>query len=321
MSILTRSVQKPLRGDGALSDALLPAVTGNGPFIDLPTCEPLGNPGSFLNINLPLSSIINIRTTSLIAINGNLEDIENQTKVLPEGFSYLEVRLKTPASIILTGSSSSVSNYSVIDVKKGDSWSIINSKNLVAWCGYDIQLKQSSKRKEKSVSCEGTGLLVVNGRHQLFDLELTENEELLINPNSLVASNIEAQELVSFPETSVSRWLRSFSAPKIKLPPTIANPLSRLLSKVSSTYAQSKKTIITSLGLSSQYGNATSLIRNGFESVSKILSLNLEAYIFKRTPIYLSVKGPGKLILNDRCHIPNSKYFTKEEIALLSTKV
>lgn len=309
---------KHSQNDGAhLSDVLLPSVTGGGPFIELPTFKPLGSPSNFLNISLPPSSTLNIRSASLIAVNGILGDIESQFKLLSKSFWYQEIRLRSPASIMLTGSASRVSNYSVIEISKGDLWEIMDAEDLVAWSGYDLESSPQDRGQKKSLKFEGSGYIVVNGHNQLIDIELLKNEELLINPKSLIASNINDLKLVNFPQTGLSQILQSLALPKLTAPEPLAVPIQRFVGGLRSSYRQRKTVMLTNLGIIEQYHYAREKLRSFLNLMKELTKINVEALVIKRSPIFYRISGPGKILINDRCQEPNRKAFSKKEIALI----
>ncbi|CAH2353909.1 altered inheritance of mitochondria protein 24, mitochondrial [[Candida] railenensis] len=185
---------------GAVATNNLPRATGNGPFAELPKFEAIGQPSSLLNVTLPASSRLNIRNGSIIAMNGNLNHLTTSLKNLSNFYPliYQEIKSVSPVSILISGSGT---NFSILDIgSSSEKWIIANSKNVIAWSGYDLQLIPESRNLVRQGSLfrldrftglhtAGKGKLVLSGKNDLFDIELSEGEELMLEPSVLIAHN------------------------------------------------------------------------------------------------------------------------------------
>ncbi|ODV80637.1 uncharacterized protein CANTADRAFT_37599, partial [Suhomyces tanzawaensis NRRL Y-17324] len=165
-----------------------PTVTGNGPFVALPEFEPIGSPSHLLNVSLPSSSKLNIRSGSMVAIDGDLSKLASTTRWLTPHTDYEEVRTNAAVSLVINGNGE---NYSIIDIKDArEQWSILRDDSIVAWTGFSLKLTPTSiVRRENSFLSYGKGVIVVNSPTQLLEITLKEGEEMVVNPDSLVATS------------------------------------------------------------------------------------------------------------------------------------
>lgn len=293
-----------------LTNSLLPRSTGAGPFIELPTVEPIGEPGTALRIQLPESSTLNIRTTSLTALNGNISDISGDLKSLTSKIWYQSVRLSSPMCLLVSGATSGANNYSVINVKKGDKWELANVDNLVAWAGYDLSVSPKANGLRTSLLCEGTGFLVINGFHNVLDLTIGENEQILLNPNSLIASNVSLNRLARLGVTSIS----NFNSKGFAIPFPLRAVYAKYSTIVKSSFRSSAASLGAALGLHQNVGLSTERWQQRLREVQKWLSLTVRSRIFNTAPLYYSVVGPARILVIDRCQVPNRLNFTKSQI-------
>lgn len=282
-----------------ISNDNLPKGTGNGPFIELPSFKPLGNPSDLLNITLPQSSKLSIRNGTIIGINGDLKNLSSVPQILHKT-EYQELMSNSSVSLLINGG---MNNYSIIEVNSiDDKWTILNDKNIIAWTGFNLQLKPIELLERcNSFQTDGKGIIIVNGEEQLFDITLSPNEQILINPNSLIASN----SSISY-STLNSPWTEPFKFSwKIQLPTIFHSYINSFKSFISSQYSR----IITSLGIINQ----TKILKSYYNSLKQFITFNV-INMFYNKPIYFKITGPGRLLLDNNVHLKNRKNFTKKEI-------
>ncbi|RLV96178.1 Altered inheritance of mitochondria protein 24 mitochondrial [Spathaspora sp. JA1] len=277
-----------------------PLVTGNGPFIDLPKFTPIGN--SLLNISLPKHSTLNIRhhddssSSSLLAINGDIHDI-----VSTNTDQYQQLKANNPVSLVINSNS-----YSIIDTK--EDWIILNDANLIAYTGYNFNITPISiLNKFNSVKTKGNGTLVLNDN--LFNLELSSSEEILINPNALVATTSEIKYKILEKSNSSKK---SWSLPKYGIFGSILN--NRFFDKINQY-----RTDITSKLTANNLTVYTRPVILGIKKLIDWIQLYAST-IIKRKPIYIKIKGPGKLLINNNPGVSNSQVFTRSEIKTIYNK-
>lgn len=292
-----------------ISNILLPRSTGAGPFIEIPIVEPIGDPGTVLKIKLPQSSTLNVRTTCITAVNGDISEISSGFKSLTSKVSYQSVRLTSPMSLLVSGTTTGANNYSVINIKKGDSWELANIENLVAWSGYDLSVTPKANGLRTSLLCEGTGFMVVNGFHNIFDVTVAENEEILLNPNSVVASNVTLNGLATLGARSTNKLNLKFNIP-VSFRSFYAKVFSYGVNNLRFLSASLRK----ALGVHQSRALLDLRWKEKLEKAQSWLSLTIKSRIFRTAPLYYSVVGPAKILMIDRCQVPNRFNFTKNQI-------
>lgn len=282
-----------------ISNDNLPIVTGNGPFIELPSFKPLGNPSDLLNITMPQSSKLNIRNGTILGINGDLKNLSSVPQILHKT-EYQELTSNSSVSLLINGG---MNNYSIIEVNNiDDKWTILNDENIIAWTGFNLQLNPIEVlEKRNSFQSDGKGIIVVNGEEQLFEITLGSNEQMLINPNSLIAYNstIDYATLKN-PWTQPFQFVRNLQLPAI-LHPHI-NSFKSFLSK---RYLR----LVTSLGIHHQINTFT----HHWNTLKMFVRFNIINKLYNK-PIYFKITGPGRLLLDNNNHSRNGKNFTKKEI-------
>ncbi|CUM55402.1 unnamed protein product [Debaryomyces tyrocola] len=282
-----------------ISNDNLPKVTGNGPFIELPSFKPLGNPSDLLNITLPQSSKLSIRNGTIIGINGDLKNLSSVPQILHKT-EYQELKSNSSVSLLINGG---MNNYSIIEVNSiEDKWTILNDKNIIAWTGFNLQLKPIELLERcNSFQTDGKGIIIVNGEEQLFDVTLSHNEQILINPNSLIASNSSiSYSTLNRPWTEPLKFTRNFQLPTI-----FHSYINSFRSFISSQYSR----IITSLGIINQM----EILKRYYNSFKQFITYNVINKFYNK-PIYFKITGPGRLLLDNNVHLTNRKNFTKKEI-------
>ena len=290
--------------------ATKPQFTGAGPFIELPTFNALGKSSNLLNVTIPSSSYLSIKSGSLVAIDGDLDLLVSYSKSLPNSITYSEVYTQSPVSIILNGND----NYSVIDIEdKSERWLVLDATNVIAWSGYTLELEPISiVSKLSSLKSQGKGTLVLQGSDQLFNITVEEGEQMLINPNTLIATN-SSVEFCSVKSPSI---LSTISWPKITFP-----KLSRsgILGVIPGYYDQFKHKLakqLAELGVSKSMDSVRSSVHQFMTTVRSgwdYVKMNLFDLLSPK-PIYVKVQGPCKLLIKNTPPMSNRKMFTKQEI-------
>lgn len=321
---------------GAVASDNLPRATGNGPFAELPKFEAIGQPSSLLNVTLPASSRLNIRNGSIIAMNGNLNNLTTSLKNLSNFYPliYQEIKSVSPVSILISGSGT---NFSILDIGSStEKWTIANLKNVIAWSGYDLQLIPESRNLVRQGSLfkldrftglhtAGKGKLVLSGKNDLFDIELSEGEELMLEPSVLIAHNdigaanfrtIRGSQLFQFPSYP---WV-------LRLGIRLAQVYSYLekwakygyLRLTGGSYRTEGSRGIESSAQST--GNKASSSSSSLESVKASFTKTTE-FVRKQfsrigqKDVYYHVKGPCKLLISSsNGGIPRRATFTKDDL-------
>ncbi|KAK6454975.1 uncharacterized protein RJT20DRAFT_136142 [Scheffersomyces xylosifermentans] len=305
--------------------AAKPQFTGGGPFVELPSFTPIGSPSKLLNISLPQSSKLSIRSGSMVAINGDLQKVKSSTRFLTSTTDYQELESATPVSLVINGNNG---NYSIIEIHNpNEEWVVLNHDNIIAWTGFGFKLEPISLfQKLSSFKTSGKGVLVVNGDNELFAIEVPSNEEILVSPQSLIATTVKPnvqilkrdnKYLTPIESTPILRSLRF---------PRITFPRHGVLGSIT----MSIESFTRSLRANILKGLETSGMRSGYASLKQFLApvghylhvfydkskLFLIDRAIKTSPIYFKITGPARLLVNSvgESHTGNRRTFTKREI-------
>lgn len=301
-----------------------PFVTGNGPFRELPRFQPIDNthPNSILTITIPQSSRLTIRNESnIIGINGDFNNLSHMSTG-----EYSLIYSNSGVNILINGNNK---QYSIIDVQDPqEQWLVLNKQNIIAWSGFDFGLERLEKpvvECMESYTTVGRGKVVVNGDHELFNVELKLGEEILLNPSSLIAvnnPNIEISILGKDPVIN-QKFTRSFTGwklPELNLPQygitgSMFNMLRNVGERVKRSYLEAVEKIgvakfMASLQIRQIIGGFKSTIRD----FSQYVNFKLLRYLLAKTntnAVYFKVKGPAKLLLNNS-HYTKRLFSAKE---------
>lgn len=285
-----------------------PMFTGAGPFIELPRFTAIGNPSNLLNITIPSSSYLNIKSGSLVAVDGDLNGLTSSRQLLTSNVDYQQLYAENAASVIISGNN----HYSIIKVNKTENWKVIDSNNIIAWSGFTLELKPIEIfQKFFSFQTLGLGTLIVQGSNQLFEIDIDNNEELIINPNSLIATN---SPTIKFAPLNNSRINWSYLN-KWKLK-TFNNRGLQIVSSYLKQFANYINNIFVQTGVNGVFSPVSKyyhLIIDQMKSGLDFITLNF-IHPYSSKPIYLYIKGPCKLLLNNIHTTKNRSVFTKQEI-------
>ncbi|KAK6200189.1 uncharacterized protein RJT21DRAFT_114618 [Scheffersomyces amazonensis] len=299
-----------------ISIAERPQFTGNGPFIELPEFNPIGSPSKLLNITLPQSSRLNIRHGSIVAINGDIGQLVSYTRSLTKFTTYQELHSQDSVSFIINGNNK---NYTILNSESTTKpWTILNDENIIAWTGYNFQLEPIKVlEKFRSFQTSGKGTIVINGDNELFDINLNENESILLNPTSLIATDGKIQFKVINGENNTRIWnlLSSLKLPTFTLPTT--GLIGSINNSITGNYNQFKHAIVkqtTSNDAVQWINKSWNQISSTINSAYHWIKLRLTGTIIKKKPIFVDIRGPARLIISNNTVISNHRLFTKSEI-------
>ena len=179
-----------------------PLVTGSGPFVEVPKFKPIGNPAKILQVVLPQSSKLNVRSisNSIIAIDNSSTDQapDNEAFIVNNKHSvidYQEIYSKCDLNLIIQGNNEN--NFKLIELKNQqlksqDDWIILQDYNLIGWIdNFKLNIESIDLLdKFSSLKVNGNGYVLIDGgSNEVYELDLDENEDMLVNLNSLIAIN------------------------------------------------------------------------------------------------------------------------------------
>lgn len=253
--------------------------TGNGPFIELPTFEPIGKTvTNLLSVKMPQSSNLCIKYGNVIGMNGNLDSISSVNRKLNKEY-YQILQSEESVSLLIGGNqhSNQLNHYKILKIEdKNETWTIMNETNLIAWTGYDFDI-ESCKIFEKfnSIKTVGKGTVLLNNSNKQLSINLEPEEKLYVNPNNLIA----------------------YSGDQLNL--MVLNNRNQLHPKIATIVQQ-----IQSWQWVKSIRNLQ--IYKYFKPLTMIL-----------TPVLIEVQGPRRLIISNDLTASNTKVFTVAELSSL----
>lgn len=313
--VISKRFNSTITNDISSQLSNIPKSTGAGPFIEYPRFEPLGNPASLINITLPPSSVLNLRTNSILAANGDLNNISSKLSILKlftNPLIYNKISSTTPLSLILSNKGSN-KFFVNLELSELEEWTIFNTKNLIAWYGPDLKITNNNKIGINLSSGNNKSNVILNGETQLFTLNLEQDETLYLNPKSIIAIN-SSQSGSNFHKLDSSSL--QLSIPKFKIWDSIKIAFNSLYSKFNQ-YIQvpsETKAIETTKSITTENKSSTSFeIPQSLKSFGTWISTKFNNFILN-DKVFYEVKGPATIIVQNSTSISTSKIFTNEQL-------
>ncbi|ABN66424.2 predicted protein [Scheffersomyces stipitis CBS 6054] len=302
-----------------------PSFTGNGPFVELPKFNAIGNPSKLLNISLPQSSRLCIRHGFMVAIDGDPNQITSTEKWLTDTADYQELLSNEPVSLVINGNNKS---YTVLEVdKSSDEWLIMDYDNIIAWTGFNFKLSPVDLYKQlSSFKTAGKGVIVINGDNQLFNVNVNAGEEVFVDPNTLIATTRKPRTKIMTKGKSLTLFKRygtskdenknttpvKFNLPRVGLVGGVVVSIEKKLKSL-------QNSITNVFDISSIRSNWSS-VKTSLKPISRYVyiayeyvKLLLVGNIIKRDPIFFRITGPAKILINTNTD-KYGRIFTKREI-------
>lgn len=206
MRLQLRSFSTSLRRANNVSQQLkdLPSVSGGGPFPLLPQFQPIGTPPSLVSVSLPASSTLFARRGSIVSINGQLDTITSRLSSLSafartvQGMPFLYNRISAtaPATLLVSTNTSYQSSLAIVSLDGRTDWTVAQRDALFAWAGAALHVQPNTSLFGSSrggttrwgnTYLTGRGDVALVGRGQIFKIDLTEDEDILVHPANLLA--------------------------------------------------------------------------------------------------------------------------------------
>lgn len=287
-------IPPPLRQSVLL--AAKPLVLGNGPFIDIPKFVPIGHPSHLLNITIPSAGRLNIRHGYVVAVDGNLDGAMT-TATNIQGLEYHVIQPFSPLLVLVAGNAA---NYALLENTPSEKWTVVNLHNIIAWSGYNLDLRPVHiLEKCHSYQTSGEGTVVINSdQGALFNLDVGEGEELIVNPSSVVATTTEIRFV------GLQRPPRDHKLITQWLP---AVPRTGIIGTLGTKWDQFKQQVVTH-----DVAQKWQEVRSHIKNINQWVRINLVNKIW-RQPVYARIRGPAQVLVNNVSLSP-SKNFTSREL-------
>lgn len=285
-----------------VSSNSLPKLSGLGPFVELPSFKPLGEANDSLSVKMPDGSKISILSGSIVAMNGDISKVHSEARHI-NNYRFQEVTSDAPVSLLINGGRSTYVMIKIDD--KAESWRIMNNYNVLAWTGFTLELHPDSTfSRSEGFTTSGKGTLVIRGENDAFAVHLGPDEEFVVNPGCLIATNTRPVPIslnyTCYPMLPVE-WKIRFHAYKSKLCNLVRPGIRQCKSWCASMSSklginETLKTIATYTGIIAFYWRL------------------YIANMLRQKPVYFKVKGPASLLIDNRHHASNRQYFSKIEM-------
>ncbi|CAK9441240.1 uncharacterized protein LODBEIA_P51090 [Lodderomyces beijingensis] len=287
-----------------------PQVTGAGPFRAYPKFAPLGEPSTLLSISIPQSSQIYISQSTIVGLNGHLENIRAETRSV-FGAPFQRLQADGGASNVVV---SGRSNYTVLDV--ADNWTVHDTSRIIGWAGDEVRLTtEKSVTQNGLVRFSGFGSLVIDGDSEIFKMDVRENEEVYLNPRAFIAVGRGATKegvdvaasLLPYAKYELHtldlqhfHWPRAVVDPVVKLRRQIRRQLAAF-NKWQKSYQEYLLPYLTPMF-------------DFLGRVAQSIYNYVNGRLIRRKPIYVKIQGPCSVLLDNHRMFSNNKVFTNAEI-------
>lgn len=287
-------LQEPFRID--LSDQNLPRVTGGGPFVDVPKFDPIESSGAIMSIQLPESGHLNIRTASIVALNGKMNNLEAAVNYLKPGMWYQSVRLNTPVSLLVSGGDH---NYMLLETQRDDKWIFNSFDSVVAWSGQDLSVFLPRKVSASSeFHCEGSGTIMIQSTLKPFELNVNTGENIIVSSNAILASNARMVKQVCLQDDR--RFSKHWTSLAQSIKATFCHVYGRLSYYASNIYGNLPAKLPNNMRLTKWNVSHTLKSSLLLEKIVKTLKSFPPALIRKENRQYYMIEGPAKIIVAEQ---------------------
>lgn len=161
--------------------------------------EVLGSPYSMLSVTLSASQKLYTRRGTLVGVAGKPDNAQSTLSLLnplPRAafgvpFLYQRISSTTPITALIS-SKSPTTTFSVLHLDGTTDWIVSQRNALLAWTGHTLTPSSRIQRKLAlahwgSTHLTGRGLAALSAPGQVYQLTLSEGEEFVAHPGSVVA--------------------------------------------------------------------------------------------------------------------------------------
>ncbi|GAO19738.1 uncharacterized protein UV8b_01392 [Ustilaginoidea virens] len=199
--------------------------------------EVLGSPYSMLSVTLSASQKLYTRRGTLVAVAGRPDNAQSTLSLLNPltratlgvPFLYQRISSTTPVTALISTRSPTTS-LSVLHLDGTTDWVVAQRNALLAWTGHTLSLSLRIQRglglaHWGSTHVTGRGLAALSAPGQIYQLTLSEGEEFVAHPGSVVAYPVSrnAPQPFRFKSTSLRLQVPSLTSwiPEFELMKTV----------------------------------------------------------------------------------------------------
>lgn len=164
--------------------------------------EVLGAPYSLLSVTLSASQKLYMRRGTLVAVAGKPDHARSTLSMLNPltrallgvPFLYQRISATSPMTVLIS-TKSPTTTFTVLHLDGTTNWMVSQRNALLAWTGHTLS---PSSRIQKGLSLAhwgsthltGRGLVALSAPGQIYQLALSEGEEMVVHPGSVVAYSV-----------------------------------------------------------------------------------------------------------------------------------
>ncbi|KAM0448709.1 hypothetical protein ACHAO4_008420 [Trichoderma viride] len=178
--------------------------------------EVIGSPYSLLSVSLSASQRLYTRRGTLVAVAGNPDNAQSTLSLLnplsraPFGVPFIYQRISATSPITaLVSTKNPNTTFSILHLDGTTDWMVTQRNALLAWTGHTLSLSSRIQRRLSvahwgSTFVTGRGLAALSAPGQIYQLHLSEGEEFVAHPGSVVAYSVTKQQPLPFRFKSAS---------------------------------------------------------------------------------------------------------------------
>ncbi|PNY25210.1 Altered inheritance of mitochondria protein 24, mitochondrial [Tolypocladium capitatum] len=164
--------------------------------------EVLGSPYSLLSVTLSASQKLYTRRGTLVAVAGKPDNAQSTLSLLGPlprallGVPFLYQRISATSPITaLISTKSPTTTFTILHLDGTTDWMVAQRNALLAWTGHTLSLSWRIQRSLSlahwgSTHLTGRGLAALSAPGQIYQLTLSEGDEFVAHPGSVVAYSV-----------------------------------------------------------------------------------------------------------------------------------
>ncbi|OTA06042.1 hypothetical protein A9Z42_0067680 [Trichoderma parareesei] len=172
--------------------------------------EVIGSPYSLLSVSLSASQRLYTRRGTLVAVAGNPDNAQSTLSLLnplsraPFGVPFIYQRISATSPITaLISTKSPTTTFTILHLDGTTDWMVTQRNALLAWTGHTLSLSSRIQRRLSlahwgSTFVTGRGLVALSAPGQIYQLHLSEGEEFVAHPGSVVAYSVTKHQPLPF---------------------------------------------------------------------------------------------------------------------------
>ncbi|KAF3763284.1 hypothetical protein M406DRAFT_279342 [Cryphonectria parasitica EP155] len=196
--------------------------------------EVLGSPYSLLSVTLSASQKLYTRRGTLVTVAGKAQNAQSTLSLLSPfrhallGMPFLYQRISSTSPITaLIATKSPNTTFSILHLDGTTDWQVAQRNALLAWTGHTLSITPRVQRGLAPAHwgnhhLTGRGMAALAAPGQIYEVTLSEGEELVVHPSHVVAYSVDRNPPVPFRFRSAGIRLTVPSLPASLVPQGLA---------------------------------------------------------------------------------------------------